>query len=137
MDKKQLFKAAKSDWDTALNLIFIIDEIGANVKEIIELYAIMKQWCDKFEKEIEQAKSSGDAEAEEDCTRRQLLFSGYVNKYEENVLKEFRQEIRRYFKLKEIVGYTKDELWAAKILVASAEKLEGLADENLKQFLPE
>lgn len=139
MDKKELFKSAKADWMDALNLALIIGEgmIGVNIVEMLENYAIMKKWCSKFEKKIGQAKKLGNAQEEESYTELKKMFSEYITKYEENVLAEFEPEILGYFKLKKQVGYSKEELWVAKIFVSSAEKIESLAVKNWKQFLTE
>lgn len=134
VNKKELLKAARADYETAMNTasLVIVGDLALTVGEMLESFAILKFWIAEFDKrnqtEDEQMKDAYQGLKE--------LFLSHISHYEE-IFFNFELEILAYFKLKQKQGFTSEELASAKIFAEAAEKIDDLAVKDWKQFLPQ
>lgn len=131
--KKELFKVARAEYDTAMNMagFVIAGDLTMTVDELLESFAILKFWVAEFDKrnatEDEQMKNAYQGLKE--------LFLGLISHYDE-IFFNFEGEILCYFKLKQQEGFTPEELEAAKFFVQAAKENPGLAVKDWDRFLP-
>lgn len=138
MEKENLLKMAREEYDAAMNLatLVIYGDISLSIGEMLESYAILKNWIIQFEEKKAECEKEEDKETGEGYAGLKEMFLSFTDRYEEDIFFDFEIHILDYFKTKKIYGYTPEELTTAKIFVEAAEKIQDLAIKNWKQFLP-
>lgn len=138
MEKENLLKAAREEYDAAMNLatLVIYGDISLSIGEMLESYAILKNWITQFEEKKIACEKEGDNETGEGYAGLKEMFLSFTDRYEEDIFFDFEIHILDYFKTKKINGYTPEELTTVKIFVEAAEKIQDLAIKDWKQFLP-
>lgn len=135
MDTQELFAEARKDYSTAMNLagLVLMGNLKLSIPQMLDSYAILKEWVVSFEKEIQK----NDEEMVASYKDLKELFLSYISEYEERVFIEFEMEILFWFRRRGICGFSKEELKIAKVFADSMENNEDLATKNWKEFLPE
>lgn len=135
MDTQELFAEARKDYSTAMNLagLVLMGDSKLSISQMLDSYAILKEWVVFFEKEVQ--KNDQETLASYEGLKEQFL--SYISEYEERVFFEFEVEILLWFRSREICGFSEEDLKIAKVFADSMENNDDLATKNWKEFLPE
>ena len=135
MEMKEFIKGAKENFTTALGVcqIIILGGLQPSVSEILQVYAILRNWIEEFRKAILFCSDPDLLTAKLKFRQHMLLCEqDYINK----VLKPKHSEILSELRLMRVENMTDEEKEAVREFVKAEEEHNFLAISNWREFVP-